>query len=132
MVTATVPVRSADHDDLWHRQRQSHASGTTRVHGIAGVDGMQAFRLAMQLQSSRFDCLRDSAAAPSRSSAATTCSAPESGRAEIGSRAGLSHSGPSTSSEARAFAKTPPAFRVSPASFARFIGDFRNAALNAS
>lgn len=30
------------------------------------------------------------------------------------------------------FSSTTAAFRLSPASFARFIGDFRNAALNAS
>ena len=30
------------------------------------------------------------------------------------------------------FSRTTAAFRLSPANFARFIGDFRNAAMNAS
>lgn len=47
-VTLAALVQSSDHEYLWHCERRIDAFGTTRVHVIAGIAGMQAFQLGMR------------------------------------------------------------------------------------
>ena len=47
-VTFAVPTPMPDQEDCWNCELRIDAFATTRVHVIAGIDGMQAFRLAMR------------------------------------------------------------------------------------
>ena len=56
-VTFAAPTPTPDQADCWDCAVRIEAYGNTRVHVIHGIDGMQAFRLAIPFAQSQLEFL---------------------------------------------------------------------------